>query len=303
MRIGIVVPQNEIGIDPTQISQWATDVQAAGFAYLDIFDHVVGGVDSHLHGPYTDEHAFHEPFVLYGFLAATVAIDLAIGVLVLPQRQTALVAKQAAEVDILCRGRLRLGVGIGWNPVEYQALGEVFANRADRFEEQVQVLRALWSERVIDYRGDHHHIERAGIAPLPVQRPIPLWLGGGPAAVVLERIGRLADGWVIRDPHPQRAVEPLAEIRRHAERAGRDPQTIGVQGRIDVHGTFDPDRFARSLQAWEDLGADYVSVHAHGQGGVDEHRALLSTVARLSADHLNPTDPVGGQPSRERSVR
>jgi len=282
----MVVPQNEIGRDPSVIAAWATDVEANGFDYLDIFDHVLGGVESHRYGPYTHEHEFHEPFVLYGFLAGKVSIDLAIGVLVLPQRQTALVAKQAAEVDLLSGGRLRLGVGIGWNPVEYEALGAEFSDRARRIEEQIAVLRELWCRPVVDVDLQHHRIIAAGIAPLPHQRPIPLWMGGGATPRVLDRIGRLADGWMIHDPHPERAIAPLAEVRRSAERAGRDPDSIGVQGRIDVHGALDEDRFTDALTKWERVGAGYVSIHIRGQGGVDRHRELLRHLGRLCAPHL-----------------
>ncbi len=288
MQIGVVIPQNEIGHDPTQIAAWARDVEAAGFAYLDVFDHVLGGADSAEYGPYTHEHEFHEPFVLYGFLAGQVRLDLAIGVLVLPQRQTALVAKQSAEVDLLSEGRLRLGVGIGWNPVEYEALGMDFATRAVRIEEQIGVLRALWTDELVEHRGDHHTITRAGIVPRPRQRPIPIWMGGGAVPVVLDRIGRLADGWIVHDPHVERVREPLAAVRGAADRAGRDPAAIGVQGRIDVHGSLDEERLARALDGWRDVGADYVSIHTRGQGGVAAHRALVEVLAARCAEHLDP---------------
>lgn len=293
MRLGVVVPQNEIGHDPLRIAAWARDVEAAGFAYLDVFDHVLGGADSHRFGPYTHEHEFHEPFVLYGFLAGQVRIGLAIGVLVLPQRQTALVAKQAAEVDILSQGRLRLGVGIGWNPVEYEALGATFSDRATRIEEQIAVLRALWTNELVEVRGTHHNIIRAGLAPPPVQRPIPIWMGGGAVPAVLDRVGRLADGWIVHDPRPRNVAAPLAAVRAAAARAGRDPAAIGVQGRIDVHGGLDHERLTRALHGWRRAGADYVSIHIHGQGDVDRHRALIGTLAERHAEYLAPTPPGG----------
>jgi probable F420-dependent oxidoreductase len=289
VQIGIVVPQNEIGRDPHRIATWAAEVEDHGFGYLDIFDHVLGGVDAHEFGPYTHEHSFHEPFVLYGFLAGKVSIGLSIGVLVLPQRPTALVAKQAAELDLLSGGRLRLGVGIGWNPIEYEALGVEFGTRAARVEDQIAVLRALWTEPVVEWASDHHRITRAGLAPLPARRPIPIWMGGGPAPIVLDRIGRLADGWIIADPHPGRAEAPLTEIRRRAERAGRDPDALGVQGRIDIHGELDEDRLARALDGWAELGVDHVSIHAQRQGDVDDHRSLLPRLARRCAEHLEPS--------------
>lgn len=300
MHVGIVIPQQEIGQDAVQIAAWATDVEAAGFAYIDVFDHVLGGVDSHRYGPYTHEDEFHEPFVLYGFLAGQVTIELSIGVLVLPQRQTALVAKQAAEVDILSGGRLRLGVGVGWNPIEYEALGADFTSRGRRIEEQVQVLRALWTEPVVDHTGTFERIPRAGVVPRPVQRPIPIWMGGGPAPVVLDRIGRIADGWIVNDPRPDRIAAPLVEIRRSAAGAGRDPSSIGVQGRIDIHGELDADRFARALDGWSRAGVDHVSIHARSQGGVDEHRALIGALRDRCAPFL--TIPSAPRPTDRTSV-
>ena len=172
VRVGVVVPQNEIGTDPDELLAWAKAVEAEGFHHLDVFDHVLGADVSgrpDWPGPYTHEHQFHEPLVLYGFLAGHVSLELATGVLVLPQRQTALVAKQVAELDVLSRGRVRLGVGIGWNPVEYEALGLDFRDRARRYEEQIVLLRRLWTEPVVDVVGEHHRVDRAGIAPLPAQ--------------------------------------------------------------------------------------------------------------------------------------
>src|SRR3546814_4681984 len=180
MQIGFVVPSNDIGSDPDDIAGWARRVEELGFSYLDVFDHVLGADTTDRPdwpGPYGIDHEFHEPFVLYGFLVAQTRLGLATGVLVLPQRQTALVAKQAAELDLLSRGRLRLGVGIGWNPVEHEAMGLRFATRVQRYEEQIRVLRRLWTERVVTEMTEHHSIARAGLAPLPIQRPIPIWLG------------------------------------------------------------------------------------------------------------------------------
>ncbi len=297
MRLGITIPQNEIGTDPGQIAAWAQDVEGLGFDYLDVFDHVLGADTrdrSDGPWPYGHEHHFHEPFVLYGFLAGKVELELAIGVLVLPQRQTALVAKQAAEVDLLSGGRLRLGVGIGWNAVEYEALGMDFGDRAVRYEEQIGLLRELWCTDVVDHRGVSHRIDRAGLAPLPIQRPIPVWMGGSAKFTVLDRIGRLADGWVVHAPHPAALPAALAEGRRSAESVGRDPGLIGVQGRIDVHGPLDADRFERALAGWAAAGADHVSIHATGQGDVTAHRALLPKLAALAARPVERKVPNGG---------
>src|SRR4029453_17668221 len=198
MNIGVVFPQVEIGQDPAVVRDYAQTVEGLGYTPLLVFDHLPGANPERpggWKGPYTYRHLFHEPFVLFGYLAAvTERVELVTGILILPQRQTALVAKQAAVVDVLSRGRLRLGIGIGWNFVEYEALGENFKNRGRRSEEQIEVLRALWTKELVTFTGRWHKITDAGINPLPVQRPIPIWLGGG-AEQVLRRIARLGDGW------------------------------------------------------------------------------------------------------------
>lgn len=291
-RVGMVVPQHEIGTDPSLIVGWARAVETLGFAHLDIFDHVLGADATDRPdwpGPYTHEHRFHEPLVLYGFLAGAVQLELATGVLVLPQRQTALVAKQAAELDLLSGGRLRLGVGIGWNPVEHEALGCDFATRAERYEEQIVLLRRLWTEPVVDVAGDHHRIDRAGLAPRP-ERPIPIWLGGGTAPAVLHRIGRLGDGWIVHDPRAGAEVgEGMQRVRTAAAAAGRDPDAIGLQGRVEVHGDLDRDRFRRSLDAWARCDPTHLSILATGQGDARAHTDLLPQIAALVSDHLDLT--------------
>ncbi|MGH3489331.1 MAG: LLM class F420-dependent oxidoreductase, partial [Actinopolymorphaceae bacterium] len=199
MRIGVVFPQTSIGADRGAIRTYAQAVEELGYTHLLAFDHVLGA-DPAQHpgwsGPYTHVSTFHEPFVLFGFLAGISSLELVTGVIVLPQRQTALVAKQAAEVDILTDGRSRLGVGIGWNTVEYEALGEDFHTRGRRMEEQIEVMRRLWTEPVLTFEGRDHRITAAGIAPLPVQRPVPIWLGAQSAPRSLRRAGRLGDGWM-----------------------------------------------------------------------------------------------------------
>src|ERR1017187_10512250 len=181
MQIGVVFPQTEIGRDVGALRAYALRVEELGYAHLLAYDHVLGA-DPRVHqgweGPYDVSTTFHEPFVLYGYLAAITSLELVTGIIILPQRQTALVAKQAAEVDLLTNGRLRLGVGIGWNPVEYEALGQEFSTRGQRIEEQVGLLRALWTSRSVTASGRFDHVTGAGIAPMPVQRPIPIWFGG-----------------------------------------------------------------------------------------------------------------------------
>jgi probable F420-dependent oxidoreductase len=183
MQLGVVFPQTEIGNDPSIIRDYAQTAEGLGYSHILAYDHVLGASVKNRtdwRGPYTSDTPFHEPFVLFGYMASiTERVGFTTGVIILPQRQTALVAKQAAQVDLLSGGRLRLGVGIGWNEVEYEALGEEFGNRGRRMEEQVELLRRLWTEPVVDFTGRWHRVPEAGINPLPVQRPIPVWIGGG----------------------------------------------------------------------------------------------------------------------------
>ena len=206
MQVGVVFPQTEIGADPAEVKGYVEAVEEMGYAHIFIADHVLGA-DPQFHPAvagtrYTDKSLMHEPLTLMGYIAAiTTKLQLATGILILPQRQTALVAKQAAEVDVLSGGRLRLGIGVGWNPVEFEALGQDFHNRGRRSEEQVAVLRALWTQETVSFQGRWHRITHAGLNPLPVQRPIPIWIGTGniddpvPAEPVLRRVARIADGW------------------------------------------------------------------------------------------------------------
>jgi probable F420-dependent oxidoreductase len=270
MQLGVVFPQTEIGADAGAVRAFAQAAEEIGYRHLLAYDHVLGADISRRSdwpGPYTAEHQFHELFVLFGFLAGIVPrLELVAGVLVLPQRQTALVAKQAAEVDLLTGGRLRLGVGLGWNYVEFEALGEEFRNRGRRLEEQIEVLRRLWAEPVIDFDGRWHRIPDAGINPLPVQQPIPIWIGGS-AEVAIRRAARIADGFF-----PQRPLEggwpaTMERFRDWAEESGRDPDTIGIEQRIDVSsGT--PDDWRAAVDEWRLLGATHVAFVTM-RGGLD----------------------------------
>jgi probable F420-dependent oxidoreductase len=246
-----------------------------------VFDHVLGADVSHYRdwqGPYTSKDMFHEPFVLYGYLSAlTQRLELVTAVIILGQRSTALVAKQAAEVDVLSNGRLRLGVGTGWNPVEYEALNENFHDRGKRSEEQIAVMRALWTEEIVNFEGRWHTIRHAGLNPLPVQRPIPVWLGGRAEAVV-ERVGRLADGWFPQFAPDDAGRETLERMRGYARAAGRDPAEIGIEGRISLQGTT-PDIRAKEASAWRELGATHLSVNTMRAGlkTPAEHIAEIET--------------------------
>ncbi len=274
MEFGVVFPQTEIGADPGGVRAFAQAAEEIGYGHLLAYDHVLGAdlsQRSDWPGPYTSEHQFHELFVLFGYLAAVApGLELVAGVLVLPQRQTALVAKQAAEVDLLTGGRLRLGVGLGWNYVEFEALGEDFRNRGRRSEEQVEVLRRLWTEPVVEFDGRWHRIPAAGINPLPVQRPIPIWIGGS-AEVAIKRAARLADGFFPQRPLEDGWPATMERFRAWAEEAGRDPASIGVEQRIDVSGGT-PDDWRASVEEWRALGATHVSVVTMRAGlNVDGH--------------------------------
>jgi probable F420-dependent oxidoreductase len=275
MQIGVVFPQTEIGASPAAIRDYVQAAEGLGYAHALVFDHVLGA-DARRYagwnGPYSHLDMFHEPFVLFGYLASfTQRLELVTGVIILGQRQTALVAKQAAEVDVLTGGRLRLGVGIGWNQVEYEALGTNFHNRGRRSEEQIAVMRALWTKEVVNFKGRWHQITDAGLNPLPVQRPIPLWLGGRAEAVV-KRVGRLADGWFPQFLPDQAGEDTLNRMRQYARQAGRDPAAIGIEGRINFAGG-NPDLWGQTAEAWQKLGATHLSVNTMKAGlrSPDEH--------------------------------
>jgi len=288
MRIGVVFPNTEIGDDPDGIRTYVEVVEAAGATHLLTYEHVLGADTTNRPdwpGPYTHLHPFHEPFVLFGFLAGFSTLDLWTGVLVLPQRQTALVAKQAAEVDVLSGGRLTLGVGIGWNPVEYEALGTDFTTRGRRIEEQVEVLRRLWTEPVVDINGRDHVIPEAGILPMPVQRPIPIWFGTSDEPRALRRAGRLADGWIPLMPPGPVLDAAFVGLRAAAEGAGRDPDAIGLHGRVAV-GDADLARATDHAGRWAAAGATHLSVNTLNAGlaGAEQHAdAAVRALSALSA--------------------
>jgi probable F420-dependent oxidoreductase len=289
MQIGAVFPQTEIGSDPAVIKDYATAVEDLGFRHLLAYDHVLGA-DPSVHtgfaGPYDVTTTFHEPFVLFGYLAALTSLELVTGVIILPQRQTALVAKQAAEVDLLAGGRFRLGIGVGWNAVEYEALGKAFGDRGRRADEQVALLRRLWSEPSVTFDGRFETVTGAGLAPLPVQRPIPIWVGGSSPAAY-RRVGRLADGWFPQVPPGPRLDEALQLVAEAAAEVDRDPASIGMEGRVSW-GPGGIDAVVDHIDRWRQAGATHVSINTMGAGlgRLDEHVAALATVAEV----IEPTD-------------
>lgn len=266
LRIGAVFPQNEIGNDPAAIRDYAQAVEGMGFRHLLAYDHVVGAGTANRpdwRGPYTDKTPFHEVFVLFAYLAAlTQHLELVTGVLILPQRQTVLVAKQAAQLDLLSGGRLRLGVGIGWNEVEYQALNEDFHTRGARSEEQIAVLRALWTAPVVTFNGQWHHIPEAGINPLPVQRPIPIWIGGD-AEPVLNRIARIGDGWFPQSAPDEATRAQIERLHGYLREAGRAPESLGIEAHLNLRRVPEGER-RRFVEGWRRLGATHLTINTMG---------------------------------------
>jgi probable F420-dependent oxidoreductase len=281
-QVGAVFPQTELGGDPGAVRAWVQAVTDLGYGHIAVFDHVIGA-DPRVHAgwdrPYTVETTFHEILVFFGFVAALTPLELVSSVVILPQRQTVLVAKQAAEIDLLSEGRFRFGVGIGWNAVEFEALGQRFGNRGARFEEQIELMRRLWTEPSLSFEGRYERVTGAGIRPLPVQRPIPVWIGGSVDAA-LARAGRLADGWFPQVQPGPKLDHAIAVVHGAAAEAGRDPATIGMEGRVQVadaglEGVVD------RVHAWRDAGASHVAIGTMGAGlaTVDDHVETLGRAA------------------------
>ena len=289
MRVGVVFPQTEIGADVGAVRAYVQRVEELGYRHVLAYDHVLGA-DPAVHpgwrGPYDLTTTFHEPFVLFGYIAGVVtSLELVTGIIILPQRQTALVAKQAAEVDLLTHGRFRLGVGLGWNAVEYEALGQDFSTRGRRAEEQVELLRRLWTEPSVTFRGRFDRVTGAGLAPLPVQRPIPVWFGAQ-SERAYRRVGRLADGWFPQVPPGPKLDQARSVVEQAAVEAGRDPVGLGMEGRASWRD--DPGKLAEHAATWRQAGATHLSVNTMGAGlrTVDDHLRVLETAAGI----LKPLD-------------
>jgi len=282
MQIGAVYPQIELGGNPEAVRRVGRAVEDLGFSHLLAYDHVLGAVHADreppLTGQYTERDPFHDPFVMFAYLAGiTERIGFATGVLVLPQRDTALVARQAADVDLLSGGRLRLGVGVGWNYVEYDALGHDFHTRGAREEEQIDLLRRLFTEPVVDFKGRFHRVDRAALVPRPA-RTIPIWLGGSSRAA-FERAARLADGFMYIGVGIERSVDSLHRLRARVRELGRSVDEFGAdylaQPRDGIAG------LAHDVDAWRAAGGTHVSVVTMGLGlgSADAHIDYLASVA------------------------
>ncbi|HLF76505.1 MAG TPA: LLM class F420-dependent oxidoreductase [Dehalococcoidia bacterium] len=286
MKLGVSVSPREIGSDPVSVRDFVQAVEGAGFDHVLTGEHVLG-VHPDRHRPPETLHSYDtpwfEPFVFFAFVAAcTTRLELVSSVLVLPLRQTAVVAKQAAMLDALSNGRLRLGVGVGRNSVEFEALDSNYKNRGRRIEEQIALLRALWTQELVTFEGRYHHIDRMAINPLPVQRPIPLWMGTTFSGVVekaLERVARLADGWFPQFPPNDETRAIVERFRQYARDAGRDPNTIGIEAGLRASAADGPEAWIKTAQAWKDLGATHLRIGLAGDYASPQSR--IDTLSRV----------------------
>jgi len=268
MKIGVVFPQIEFQPDPIAVRDYAQAVEDLGYKHIHAYDHVLGANPDRpggWTGPYTDKNPFFEPFVLFSYLAGiTRKLEFVTGILILPQRQTVLVAKQAATLDVLSNGHFRLGVGLGWNEVEYIALGENFHNRGKRLEEQVALLRLLWTQPLVNFEGSWHKIPDAGLNPLPLQRPIPIWFGGTDDRA-LHRMARLADGWMVNQRTIEQAKPLYDKLLQYLEDEGRDRASFGIEPRLNIN-LIAQEGWNNFIQGWDELGATHLTVNTMGCG-------------------------------------
>lgn len=284
MKIGVVFPQTEFGDDPAAITDYAQTAEGLGFTHVLAYDHVLGAHPDRpggWDGPYTHDDAFHEPFTLFSFMAAqTTRLGFITGIIVLPQRQAQLVAKQAAQVDIFCRGNFRLGIGVGWNRVEIQAMGENPANRGSRTDEQLELMRALWTQPLVNFKGKWHQLPNLGINPLPVQRPIPIWFGGH-AEAMMRRVAKFGGGWLPGYRKAEDAQRWLEQLDQHLESHGRTRAEIGIESRLQ-YKNGSADIWGATLEGWQNAGATHASINTMGCGFEvpQEHITALKNFAR-----------------------
>jgi len=288
MKIGLVYPQTEYGNDPSAIKDYALTAEELGFNHILTYEHVLGANparEGNFEGPYTSEDPFLSPFLLFSYMAGvTQRLEFTTGILILPQRQTALVAKQAATLDVLSNGRLRLGVGVGWNKIEYQALNEDFHVRGQRVEEQIKLLRLLWTQPLVEFEGRWDNIPDAGINPLPIQKPIPIWIGGW-AEPVLKRVANLSDGWMPMVKNTQEAQAILKRIDRYLSEAGRTRDDIGIEARIS-YGDGNPESWIKSIKDWDSIGATHISINTMNCGFTtpEQHLAAVRKFSSITSE-------------------
>lgn len=286
MKLGLSFPQTEIGTDPSKIKDFMQSAEDLGYDFITFVDHVLGEEaprGASFAGNYTRDFMFHEVMVLMGYAAAvTNRIGLGTAVMILPQRQAVLVAKQAAEVDLLSGGRLRLGVGLGWNKVEYDGLGMPFGNRAKRFSEQIDVMRELWSQRVVEYRGDFHNFDSSGINPEPIQRPIPVWIGAM-KEVAVRRAARVGDGWFMyprQDPGDE-AHAMISTYRQAAAEAGREPDSLGVNATVFANQGSGPDEWRSIMEKWERMGVNELTFRT-AESDLENLEAHMNAIKKMA---------------------
>jgi probable F420-dependent oxidoreductase len=286
MKIGLTFPQTEFGNDPAAIRDYTQTAENLGYSHILAYDHVLGANPDYYapwKGPYTYQTPFHEPFGLFSFMAAlTEQMHFVTGILILPQRSTALVAKQAASLDVLSNGRFRLGVGVGWNAVEYDALGQDFHSRGRRIEEQIPLLRQLWTQPLVTFKGKFDTIIEAGLNPMPVQQPIPIWIGGH-ADVVLQRIARLGDGWLPNYRSAELAAPSLEKLDSYLAQNGRSRSDIGIEPRL--YYTDGPEIWLNRLEGWRSAGATHITINTMGAGleTAADHIQAIQTFAETIA--------------------
>ena len=276
MLLNAWFPSVQIGNDPTAIRDWAQAAEDLGFEYIEVPDHVFGATARNGWTPRYDAFApFHETFTTMAYLAATTkTIRISSGVLILPQRQTGLVAKQAAEVDLLSDGRLRLGVGVGWNHVEYEALDCEWKTRGIKQAEQIEVLRKLWTEELVTFDGRFHKYNEVTIVPSPKQRSIPIWIGGS-ADSVIKRAAKLGDGWMpilSPDDEGKAALEKLYD---YLEEFGRKREGFGIEAWMRF-SEDNPEFWGATADEWRSMGADMVMLYPMWEvKGVDGQIEIL----------------------------
>lgn len=276
MRIGAVFPQTEYPSNSAAVAEYAQHAESLGFKHILAYDHILGANPKRpggWQGPYSHTDSFLEPLVTFSFMAAiTKTIEFTTGVLVLPQRETALVAKQAAMLDVLSGGRLRLGVGIGWNTVEFEGLGKKFSNRGKRVDEQLLVMSSLWEQELVTFSGKWHQLSDVGLNPMPIQRPIPIWFGGHHENV-FKRIAQFGQGWMPGFRVAEEAEPSLKKIRHYMTKAGRNPQSLGIEVRL-LYGEGDVSSWQYSLEAWKKVGATHASINTMGAGFTESDQHL-----------------------------
>ena len=284
MQVGVAIPGEAIGSDIAKIKDFVVSVEALGMNHVVMADHVLGADPAYHEGwkrAYTHATFSHEPFTLFSYLAgATTTLRFMTGILILPQRQTALVAKQAAELDLISAGRFQLGIGVGWNTVEYESLNEDFHTRGARSAEQIEVMRALWTQDSINFEGKWHHIQGAGINPKPIQQPIPVWIAGASRAAI-KRAAAIGDGWIgsPMESDMNKHGEMVDQLKSYASEFGREMSTLGIDGRLSlVQGN--PDSHLNDAAAWRNLGATTLTISLSPKQPFDQGLHEAQEIAR-----------------------